>query len=233
MRDISVSVILPCYNEQGNVERTTLAALEACRALFSDFEIIVVNDGSLDATGEIAERLAREHECVRAVHNWPNQGYGGALQRGFREARKDWVFYTDGDGQFDVREITRLIELLDRFDLVVGYRLDRKDHWMRKVNAWGWTTLCNLLFRMKIRDVDCAFKLILRRLLQEIPLHSRGALISAELLARAIRRGYRIGQVGVHHYPRLAGTPTGAHPRVIFRAFAELLSLRGRILQGL
>jgi glycosyltransferase involved in cell wall biosynthesis len=233
MRDISLSVFFPCYNEQANVERTTLAALDACRSLFSDIEIIIVDDGSSDRTGEIADRLAGEHEQVRAVHNRPNLGYGGALQRGFKEARKEWVFYTDGDGQFDVREVARLVELLDQFDIAVGYRLDRQDHAIRKLNAWCWTTLCNRLFGMRIHDIDCAFKLLPRRLLEEIPLYSRGALISAELLARATRRGYRIGQVGVHHYPRLAGTPTGANPKVILRAFLELFRLRKRIMGGL
>jgi len=232
MHDISISVFFPCYNEQGNVERTTLNALNACRDLFRDFEIIIVDDGSRDRTGEIADKLAVEHEPVRAVHNQPNRGYGGALQRGFREARKEWVFYTDGDGQFDFREIPRLIELLDRFDIGAGYRLDRQDAAIRKVNAWAWTTLCNWVFGMKMRDIDCAFKLLPRRFLQETPLHSRGALISAELLARAIRKGYRVGQVGVHHYPRTAGAPTGANLRVILRAFRELWTLRKVILEG-
>lgn len=232
MRDISVSIFFPCYNEEANVERTTLAALDACHALISDFEIIIVNDGSKDRTGAIADRLATEHERVRAVHNPTNLGYGGAVRRGFQEARKDYVFYTDGDGQFDVREIVKLLELLDTCDIAVGYRLDRQDHALRKLNAWCWTTLCNIVFGMRIHDIDCAFKLIPRRLLNEMPLCSRGALISAELLARASRKGCRIGQVGVHHYPRLAGTPTGANPRVIARAFAELFTLRRRIMEG-
>jgi glycosyltransferase involved in cell wall biosynthesis len=233
MRDISLSMFFPCYNEEANVERTTLAALEVCRTRFTDFEIIIVDDGSRDRTGEIADELARQHEQVRAVHNQPNRGYGGALQRGFEEARKEWVFFTDGDGQFDIGEIDRLVDLLDRYDVAVGYRLDRQDPAIRKLNAWCWTTLCNGLFGMHIRDIDCAFKLLPRRLLNEITLHSQGALISAELLARATRKGCRIGQVGVHHYPRTAGTPTGANPRVILRAFAELIKLRNRIIRGL
>jgi glycosyltransferase involved in cell wall biosynthesis len=233
MHDLSVSVFFPCYNEQANVERTTLAALDACRPLFSDFEIIIVNDGSTDRTGVIADGLATEHDGVRAVHNRVNLGYGGAVQLGLRESRKDWIFYTDGDGQFDVHEISLLVGLLDRCDIAVGYRLDRKDHLIRKLNAWCWTTLCNRLFHLKVRDIDCAFKLLPRRLLDQIPLHSTGALISAELLARAARQGYRIAEVGVHHYPRIAGTPTGANPRVILRAFAELFKLRRRILEGL
>lgn len=232
MRDISVSMIFPCYNEQGNVERTTLAALDACGPLFSDYEIIIVDDGSRDRTGEIADALAARHERVRAVHNSPNRGYGGALRRGFAAAAKDWIFYTDGDGQFDVRDIVLLLGLLDECDLAIGYRLDRRDHAMRKFNGWAWTTLCNRLFGMRIHDMDCAFKLFPRRLIDELHLEAEGALISAELLAKATRRGYRIGQVGIRHHPRLAGTPTGAHPLVILRAFVELFKLRKRISQG-
>ena len=169
---------------------------------------------------------------MRVAHNHPNRGYGGSLQRGFQEARKDWIFFTDGDGQFDIGEITLLLDQLGNYDVVVGYRVDRQDPAIRKFNAWGWRVLCNAAFGMKIRDIDCAFKLLPRRLLNEIPLHSQGAMISAELLARACRRGYRIGQVGVHHYPRKAGQPTGANIRVILRAFGELWRLRKMILEG-
>ncbi len=230
MREVSLSVFFPCYNEEANVERTTRAALDACREITSDFEIIIVNDGSRDRTGEIADRLAEEHPEVRVVHNRPNRGYGGALQSGFRAARKDWIFYTDGDGQFDFREIPQLLELLDRFDIVSAYRLRRQDSWIRKVNAWGWKIVCNLLLGLRLRDVDCAFKIYPKRFIDEVELWSEGALIDAEMLAKARRRGYRIGQVGVHHYPRTAGQQTGANLRVVVRAFRELFKLRRRIL---
>lgn len=232
MQHLSLSVFFPCYNEEANVERITLAALDACRSITDDFEIIIVDDGSRDRTGDIADRLAAEHESVRAVHNRPNRGYGGALQRGFTEATKEWVFYTDGDGQFDFKEIPKLIELLDRYDIASGYRLDRCDPLIRRLNGWGWTTLCNLVLGMWIRDIDCAFKIYPRRLFDEITMASEGALIDAEILARATRRGYRIGQVGVHHYPRTAGAQTGANIKVIARAFVELLKLRRRIITG-
>ncbi len=233
MRHLSLSVFFPCYNEEANVERTTLAALEACRSITDDFEIIIVNDGSRDRTGEIAEKLAAEHESVRAVHNPHHRGYGGALQVGFLAARKEWVFYTDGDGQFDFKEIPRLLELLDRFDIVSGYRPHRCDSVVRRFNAWGWTRLCNWLLGLKnLRDLDCAFKIYPRRLFDEIEMHSEGALIDAEILARAARRGYRIGQVGVRHYPRIAGEQTGANLKVIARAFVELVRLRRHIRTG-
>lgn len=222
---LSISAFFPCYNEEANVERTTLAALKTFARISVDFEIIIVDDGSKDRTGEIADRLAAEHPHVRAVHNRPNQGYGGALQRGFREATKTWVFYTDGDGQFDFDEIDNLWPLLERYDIVSAYRLNRQDSLMRKLNAFCWSTLVNLLFWMGIRDIDCAFKLYPRGLFDEIEMKSRGALIDTEVLARAKRLGYTIGQVGVHHYPRTAGTQTGANLRVILRAFKELFAL--------
>lgn len=221
----SVTVFYPCYNEEANVERTTLAALKAFGRVAEDFEVIIVNDGSRDRTGEVADRLAREYPQVRAAHNNPNRGYGGALQRGFREATKDYVFYTDGDGQFDFEEIDLLIPLMSRYDIVSAYRLDRKDPFLRKVNAFCWTTLVNTLFRLWLRDIDCAFKIYPRKLFDEIEMKSTGALIDTEILARAKRLGYTIGQVGVHHYPRTAGTQTGAKIGVILRAFKELFKL--------
>lgn len=221
----SVSVFFPCYNEEPNVENTTRAALRACERLFDDFEIIIVNDGSRDRTGEIADRLADEFPRVRAVHNRPNRGYGGALQRGFREARKEYVFYTDGDGQFDFEELERILPLASEYDIVSAFRMNRSDPLMRKLNAKCWGTLVNLLFRMGVRDVDCAFKLYPRRLFDEIEMHSNGALIDTEILARARRRGYSVGQIGVHHYPRTAGEQTGANLRVILKAFRELFAL--------
>lgn len=228
---LSISVFFPCYNEEANVERTTRAALKALQRISADFEIIIVNDGSRDRTGEIAERLAKEHPQVRAVHNNPNLGYGGALQRGFRESKKPWVFYTDGDGQFDFEEIDLLLPLLDRYDIVSAYRLNRVESFMRKFNAFGWTTLVNLVLGLRLRDVDCAFKIYPRRLFDEIEMKSMGALIDAEILSRASRLGYTIGQVGVHHYPRVAGSQTGAKLRVILRAFRELFRLRRDIIR--
>ncbi|MBN1511734.1 MAG: glycosyltransferase family 2 protein, partial [Phycisphaerae bacterium] len=166
------------------------------------------------------------------VHNNPNLGYGGALQRGFREATREWIFYTDGDGQFDFREIALLLPLLDRFDILSAYRLNRQDPRLRKLNAWCWTMLVNVLFGLRLRDIDCAFKLYPRKLFDQIEMWSMGALIDTEILAKARLLGYRIGQTGVHHYPRTAGSQTGANLRVILRAFKELFKLRRRILRS-
>ncbi|MHC4441069.1 MAG: glycosyltransferase family 2 protein [Planctomycetota bacterium] len=230
MYDLSLSVFFPCYNEEANVERATLAALETCRSITRDFEIIIVDDGSKDRTGELADKLAEQHNRVLAVHNRPNRGYGGALQAGFLAAKKELVFYTDGDGQFDFKELPKLLDLLNEYDIVSAYRINRDDPLIRRINGWGWTMLCNFLLKMKIRDIDCAFKIFPRKLFDEINMGSEGALIDAEILAKATHRGYRIGQVGVHHYPRTAGEQTGANLKVIARAFMELLKLRKHIL---
>ncbi|MGA2171923.1 MAG: glycosyltransferase family 2 protein [Sedimentisphaerales bacterium] len=231
-QNTSISVFFPCYNEEGNVERVVRRAVEVCEELGADFEIIIVDDGSADGTGRIADALAAADSRVRVVHHCPNLGYGAALQSGIRAATKQLVFFTDGDGQFDTGEITLLLPLIEQNDIVCGYRLDRSDPIVRKLNGWLWTRLVNLLFGMHIRDIDCAFKLFRREVFADMRMSSGGALISAEILARATRRGCRIAQVGVHHYPRTAGKQTGAKLRVILRAFKELFALYNRIRRG-
>lgn len=229
LKPLSLTIFYPCYNEEANVERVTRAAVEVARRVADDFEVLIVNDGSRDRTGEIADRLVGELPNVRAVHNNPNLGYGGALARGFREARKNWIFYTDGDGQFDFNEIPKVLPLLETHDIVSCYRLDRKDSAMRKLNAFAWSTLVNLLFHIGLKDIDCAFKIYPRTFIERIEMKSRGALIDTEMLAKARSLGYSIAQMGVHHYPRTAGAQTGANLKVILRAFKELFKLYRQI----
>lgn len=229
LKPFSLTIFFPCYNEEANVERVTRAAVAVGRKVADDLEVLIVNDGSRDRTEEIANRLAEEIPEVRAVHNKPNRGYGGALIRGFREATKNWIFYTDGDGQFDLNELPGILPLLETYDVVSCYRLDRKDPLIRKLNAFAWSTLVNLLFGIGLKDIDCAFKIYPRTFIERIELHSQGALIDTEMLAKARNLGLRIAQVGVHHYPRIAGQQTGANPKVILRAFKELFKLYGQI----
>jgi glycosyltransferase involved in cell wall biosynthesis len=231
-RPLSLSVFFPCYNEQDNVEQTAKRAVEVLEGLGADYEIILVNDGSADQTGARADAIAAGNNRVRVVHHPQNMGYGAALQSGIRAAKRELIFFTDGDGQFDIGEIKLLLPLIEQNDIVCGYRLDRKDPIMRKLNGWMWTRLVNLLFGMNIRDIDCAFKLFRAEVFTRMMMSSAGALISAEILARATRRGYRIAEVGVHHYPRTAGKQTGAKLSVIIRAFKELFKLYNRIRNG-
>ena len=229
VRNVSISVFFPCYNEQDNITRVVEQALTVLEKLKADFEVIIVNDGSSDSTGQIADEIAGQKDRVKVVHHRTNLGYGAALQSGFKAATKELVFYTDGDGQFDINEMPPLLGLMEQYDIVSCYRLNRQDNLIRKINGWCWTKLVCLLFGMKIRDIDCAFKLYKREIFDNIKLVSAGALINAEILARAVRKGYRVTQQGVHHYPRTAGSQTGANLRVILRAFKELLRLRGQI----
>jgi glycosyltransferase involved in cell wall biosynthesis len=226
---VAISVFFPCYNEQQNVGRTVEKAREVLDKIGADFEIIIVNDGSTDETGHIADELAGRDSRIKVVHHRRNLGYGAALQSGFRAATKELVFYTDGDGQFDINEMPPLLPLMEEYDIVSCYRLNRRDSMIRKINAWCWTKLVCLLFGLKLRDIDCAFKLYKREIFDHIQLTSTGALIDAEILARAACKGYRITQQGVQHYPRMAGSQTGAKFRVISRAFKELFELRRRI----
>jgi len=226
---VSISVFFPCYNEQENVGRTVEKALDVLEKLNADFEIIIVDDGSSDGTGQIADEIAGRDSRVNVVHHQHNLGYGAALQSGFKTATKELVFYTDGDGQFDINEMPPLLSLMEQYDIVSCYRLNRRDPIIRKINGWCWTRLICLMFGLKIRDIDCAFKLYKREIFDKIEMSSTGALIDAEILARAVRKGYRITQKGVHHYPRTAGQQTGASIRVILRAFKELLKLQSRI----
>lgn len=229
IKPLSLTIFFPCYNEEANVERITRKAVEVGRRLADDLEVLIVNDGSRDGTAEIADRLAAEIPEVRAVHNNPNRGYGGALQRGFREATKNWIFYTDGDGQFDLEELEQVLPMIRDHDVVSCYRLDRKDPLLRKVNAFCWSTLVNTLFGIGLKDIDGAFKIYPKPFIDAIELHSTGALIDTEMLAKARAHNLDIGQRGVHHYPRTAGQQTGANLRVILRAFRELFKLHGQI----
>jgi glycosyltransferase involved in cell wall biosynthesis len=227
---LSVSVFFPCYNEQANVKGVVTKALDLLRKLDADFEIIIVNDGSTDQTARIADEAASQDGRVKVIHHSENLGYGAALQSGFRAASKELVFYTDGDGQFDINEMPALLPLMEDYDVVSCYRLNRQDSSLRKFNAWCWTKLVCLLFHMKLRDIDCAFKLYKTKIFENMQMRSTGALIDAEILGRMTRKGYKVVQRPVHHYPRTEGQQTGAKIGVIFRAFKELLKLRKEIL---
>jgi len=226
---VALSVFFPCYNEEDNITDVVEKALAVLERLNADYEVIIVDDGSIDSTGKIVDELADKKKRVKVVHHRTNLGYGTALQSGFKAATKEYVFYTDGDGQFDIRELPPLLGLMGQYDIVSCYRLKRQDNIIRKINGWCWSKLVCLIFGLKIRDIDCAFKLYKRKIFDNIELVSTGALIDTEILARAVRKGYQITQKGVHHYPRRTGAQTGANSRVILNAFKELLRLRSQI----
>jgi putative flippase GtrA len=217
-----ISVVLPAFNEEEIIARTVESVLDALNAWDMDFEVLVVNDGSTDRTGEIVAALGDAHPRVRLVSHAINEGYGASLVSGFEAATKELVFFMDSDGQFDIRDLQEFFPLIDTYDAVIGYRIDRQDSWMRKLNAWGWKQLIDLVLGVHVRDVDCAYKLLHREFLHQHPLETRGAMINAELLYRLKRAGCSYKEVGVIHLPRLHGQATGAKLNVILRAFREL-----------
>ena len=180
----SISAFFPAYNEEANVAAMVERFTAVLPKIADDYEIIVVNDGSRDRTKEIADGLAAADPHVRVVHHQQNRGYGGALKSGFSAARKAYVFFTDGDGQFDVAEIANLLPYVPQFDVVIGYRIDRAEGGLRRVNAGAWNFLVRRLFGIPSRDVDCAFKLFDRRVFDVVHPEAEGAMISTEVLAR-------------------------------------------------
>ncbi|TMA46297.1 MAG: glycosyltransferase family 2 protein [Deltaproteobacteria bacterium] len=228
----SLSAFFPAHNEEENLVPMAAALLSVLPAVADEWELVVVDDGSEDATGRLADELAAAHPRVRVVHHRTNRGYGAAVRSGLAAARYDYVFFTDGDHQFDVRQIVRLIPALDRADAVVGYRAHRSDPALRRLNAAGWNLLVRRLLGLPVRDVNCAFKLLRREALAGIILEAEGAMVSAELLARLQARGVRMVEVAVDHFPRRHGMSSGARPRVIVRAFVELARLYRRLRAG-
>jgi glycosyltransferase involved in cell wall biosynthesis len=223
---------MPAYNEEGNVEAVVRDGLATLPLFADDIEVIVVDDGSRDATGAIADRLAAEDPRVRVIHHPKNRGYGGAVRSGLEASRKDFIFFTDSDRQFRIEDFPKLQEALEGVDMAIGFRPDRRDPWRRLFTAWVYKQLIGVLFGSTIRDVDCAFKLFRREVFTRVPLQqvrSNGAFFSAEMLLLLRSRGIRMREVGIPHYPRTIGLNTGASVRITLRAIRDLIRLRLRL----
>ncbi|MCL5795740.1 MAG: glycosyltransferase family 2 protein [Patescibacteria group bacterium] len=217
----SLSIFFPAYNEEKNIQQAVFGALKVAENITDDFEIIVVDDGSKDKTGEIIDNLAKKYPRVKPIHQ-KNQGYGGAVWTGIKNSTKDLIFFTDADLQFNIAELTKFIPYTDNYEAVFGYRNPRRDTFLRLVNAWGWKALNRIFLGITTKDIDCAFKLFKRDIFQKIKkIQSRGAMFSAELIYKMQQNNFRIKELPVSHYPRIAGNPTGAKPSVILRALKE------------
>jgi glycosyltransferase involved in cell wall biosynthesis len=221
-KPLSLSLFFPAYNEEANIKNTVARAVRIMEKLDADYEIIVVDDGSMDRTGAIVRQLVAGNRRIRLITHQPNRGYGGALKSGFYKATKKLIAFNDGDGQFDFSEITRFLKLIESADLVIGYRVKRAEgttRWFlaQLLKVWDW-----LIFGIWFKDIDCAFKVIRRTALLRLPrLLTDTAMINTELLVKATRGGLTIAEVPVTHLPdtgdrkRRAG---GGHPRIIFKA---------------
>ncbi len=225
----TISVVLPAYNEEENIGQAVASAIKAMESLGANYEVIVVDDGSSDRTSEVVRELMVQHPEVRLIRHPVNRGYGGALRSGFEAATGEFIFFTSSDNQYDMAEVRKLLPLIEDADLVIGYRARRQDPFIRRLFARGWNWLVNLLFGYVAKDVDCAFKLFRREVLERVPIASEGAMIDTELLVGARREGLRIREVPVSHFPRLVGKQTGARLDVILRAFRDLAFFRWRL----
>jgi len=223
-----LSLFFPCHNEAENLDALVADALSALPALAERYEVILIDDGSRDATPAVAARLEQAHpDVVRVIRHETNRGYGGALRSGFRGARYSWIAFTDGDRQFRIADLASLITRAPNNDTVVlGYRIRRADPLLRTVYASIYRLANRLWFGLPVRDVDCAMKLFPRAALREISVASNGAFFSAELLIKLRARGVEMVEVGVPHFPRVAGSASGARLSVVFTAVRDFWSLR-------
>lgn len=218
----SISVFLPAYNEEANIERAVLSSVEVLKQVSDDWEVIVVNDASKDRTREIAERLAQEIPGVRVINHEKNTRLGGALRTGFSNSSKELVFYTDADNPIDMNDLKRALPLLTEADFITGYRLNREEPLKRKIYSRCYNWLIRLVFGLKVRDVNFSFKLVKQEVLKKARMRSMGSFIDAELLIEARKYGFRVKEMGVRYYPRTKGESTLATPAVILTILEEL-----------
>jgi len=205
-RKPSLSIFFPAYNDAGTIASLALIAHMTARTLTDDYEVIVVDDGSPDHTGELLDEMARHFPWLKVVHHAENRGYGGALRTGFLTAAKDLVFYTDGDAQYDPREMVRLHEALTPdVDFVNGYKIGRSDPFHRKVIGKAYHLFVRTMFGLRLRDVDCDFRLMRRDVFRKVTLTRSSGVICVELMKKVQDHGFRIAQVPVHHFHRTYG----------------------------
>lgn len=221
----TLSLVLPAYNEEDNIEIVVRQAMAILPRYADDFEIIPVNDGSRDRTARIIDELAVEDSRIRPVHHKANQGYGGAVASGIKASTGQYVMFMDADRQFDIADIRRLAPFVTEFDIVAGFRMERADPMRRRINAEIFNLAVRIAFGVHLRDLDCAFKIFHGDVVRSLDLTSSGALINAEMQAKLRRQGASLQQVGVPHHPRIAGTSTGGSAAVILRAMKGMIVL--------
>lgn len=226
----SISAFFPAYNDGGTIASMVITADVVLRELTDDYEIIVVNDGSTDYTDEVLRELEARYERLRVVRHERNRGYGGALRSGFSAARKELIFYTDGDAQYDVHELPKLVQALDGADFVNGYKISRSDPWYRKVIGRLYHETVRRAFGLRLRDVDCDYRLMRRAIFERIALECNSGAICVELMKKVQDAGFRIREVPVHHFHRSYGTSQFFNVPRIVRALRDLAVLWHRLV---
>lgn len=225
-----LSVFFPAYNEEKNIKSTVLNAKKVLERVASKWEILVINDGSEDKTAEVVRDLEKKDKRIKLVSHKVNKGYGGALKTGFERGKYEWIAFTDSDGQFDFSEIEKFIAKKETSDFILGYRLKRADSFIRKVFTWGWNLFPKIIFGMRARDYSCGFKMLKKDVFEDMkPLVGEEKVTQIEMIVKAQRKGYKISQVGVNHYPRKKGKATGANIFVVAKSVKDLLKLWRKI----
>ena len=220
-----ISIVFPAYNEEESVDEAARRAVEAVElAGIGDYEVLFVDDGSTDRTAANVEALAAANGRIRLIRHPQNRGYAEALKTGFDAAEKKYIFYSDSDNQFDLKELKNFLPAIEDYDIVCGFRIYRFDPFSRLVLAWGYNLLARTLFRIRVRDIDCAFKLFRREVFDSIRIESKKFFVDTEIMAKAKRQGLRVTEIGVRHYPREAGSSTVRPSHVIstIRELAEM-----------
>lgn len=221
-----LSIFFPFWNEENNIKRVVEEAKSFASSVAKKWEILMIDDGSSDNTAKIGKELEKKNKNLRLISHYPNRGYGAALKEGLAKAKYDLVVFTDGDGQFKFSEVTKLLDKISQNDIVIGYREKRQDSLIRHLLMLYLKVHDFILFGFHFKDIDCGFKLFRKSAINVImPLKSEGAMITTEILAKAKKNKLKIAQVGVHHYPRLQGSQSGANLRVLIRAFRESFAL--------
>lgn len=222
----SLSIFFPAYNDEHTVESLTKACIEVAGELTDDYEILIVDDHSPDGTGAAADRMAAEYPAVRAIHHERNLGVGQAMITGFTQSKKDYVFYTDGDAQYDVNELKTFVPYVKDYDVLIGYRLKRAEGFKRIFTSRCFHLLNFLLFAGHFKDIDCSFKLLHRRFLEQIKFRTKSALVDPEILIQARKFKFPVKEIGVHHYSRKFGQSQCLRIRLIFSMILDLVRLR-------
>lgn len=217
-----LSYFCPAYNEEENLEIHVERVLKVLKDIAEKYELLIVNNGSTDKTPEIADRLSRKHPHIRVIHHESNRDYGGALKTGYENCRFELIAYTDSDLQFDFADVKPMLPFFQTYDAVIGFKKNRQDSLYRKFQSKVFNFLTKTMFRLKVKDINCSLKVIKKEFIDQIKITSRSSFIDAEVLIKILKKGAKIKEIGVTHYPRIAGAATGHRPIVILMTFKEM-----------